>query len=402
MAVANPQQMNLAPSYDNILQGLRQQATIALNRPGGPLNSLAAGVGKGIGAAAIRNVENNQDVEKESKLKAIDLALKKQLEDYNKVKIGDSDIKALVDMEIPKDRAEQLRGISLTPEAREKLLMDIKQNFQKEKAMRELEANVGKPGYPTSAELQIMKATAENGEQAFANKTFQKSQLNLRPGKDEKSETGWSYFSIDGSTGQDINTGVAAPPPAGSSANTKEKRETALRAEFNKKVKALDYQRYSNAYQQALRAEEQGDEKSPATDSRLLFMWAKMNDPNGRLSDQDFKRSAAIGTYGDQIQMAVNKLEKGNVLSDSLRKTIIDEIKSNYEQMDLQLQQIEDEHRVLADSEDLDFEKTISPVRPKLKPKQKKRVSVMGPNGETGTIEEGDTLPQGWKLRGGS
>ena len=62
---------------------------------------------------------------------------------------------------------------------------------------------------------------------------------------------------------------------------------------------------------------------SPAGDLSLIFNYMKMLDPASVVRESEFATAAATGTYGDRIQVLMQKISTGKKLSDNQRRDFV-------------------------------------------------------------------------------
>jgi hypothetical protein len=407
MAVFNPDQTSLAPSYANIIAALRSQTEQAQNAPPSTMGMLAGVAGKAAGAYVGTKVANSLEASQQDKLMRMKANIQYDLDKKGADLKAQGEGKTLVTPEIAAKYYQDMgidpkylpnipkEGVYFPADYLPKKAKYVEFQTKVSDAAKEYGSSDSVEDKKLSKLLDVIsslpedeidKASALLGS-ALLPKDKTKGQL--RPGKDDSSSTGYSYFSIN-ADGDSVNTGIESPEPSmsrGAASLSPVKRQEALRAEFAKKAKEINYRKFADAYTVASSAKEK-KEPTPASDTSLLYNWARMNNPVGVLSDQDFRTSVNIGSLGDDVKKALNKLDKGQVLSDDLRNGIIAEIESKYSQADANLAQIEDEHKLIAESEGLDYTKTISPVRPaKLKSDDKPIIKTVIQDGKTFKIE---------------
>lgn len=358
MAVYNPDQVNLAPNYANIINALKSQTEIAANAPPSPLAMLAKVAGQGAGAYVGQKVANKLDADQQKKLGEMRFAIEDELSKNRTKYAAQAAGKRLYKQPDVNEQWVQLGG---TPETSPNVGADG--IYLDEKDLDEL-YSVGQKRVRHNEFTSEIKRYADqyNGSKDPEDKKRGQLLDMLSKLPDDK------MASIT----DDLRKIILPEPESmtrGGATLTPVKRQEALRNEFAKKVKEIGFRKYADAYTVAQSTEKKvsKNEINSASDARLLYSWAKMLNPVGVLSDQDFRTAVEIGSYGEQVKKALNKINEGNVMDGNLRNKIILEIKSSYDQADSNLSQIEDEHRALADSEGLDYERTISPVRPKIK-----------------------------------
>lgn len=132
MAVASPDQVNLASFYENIIHAIRERAALAERMPSRRGTQLLASLGKGLGTGIAKGIESNIETEEYQRKKAIELAVQKQLDDYNKYKVGDEDIDNLVKGGVPKELAKRFKGLSIDPMKRKEFIENISGPFSRE------------------------------------------------------------------------------------------------------------------------------------------------------------------------------------------------------------------------------------------------------------------------------
>lgn len=129
--------------------------------------------------------------------------------------------------------------------------------------------------------------------------------------------------------------------------------------------------------------------------------------PGSRMGFQFLQSEGLNRGFAESIDQALTKAEGNQALSDSNKKAITEYVNKKRQAAVSQLDS------VVGDSAN-GVSAQIPDVHPDLVKSQlsapldryfksgstaKKRIAVIGPSGETGTIEEGDTLPSGWKKR---
>lgn len=363
MAVYNPDQVNLAPAYASIINALKSQTEIAANQPPSTLALLAGVAGKAAGAYAGQKIGNKLDVEKQGQMSDIELANQKKLSKFqNKLQMdldrNRENYKLRGEGKLPLDDAglaQYFAENGLDPKYRPKIAPGETLWFDPKEAQRKIKHAEFLTEVETAAEKYL------DSKDPSEKKTGEFLKIIAAMPEEKMATIADDIRKAIMPDKESMTKGAATLSPV--------KRQEALRAEFAKKVKEIGFRKYAEAYTVAQSVEKKVADKdiSSASDARLLYSWAKMLNPVGVLSDQDFRTAVEIGSYGEQIKRALNKIDQGNVMDDNLRNKIILEIKSSYNQSEANLSQIEDEHRALAEGEGLEYEKTISPVRPKIK-----------------------------------
>lgn len=365
--------MGLGDDYRNILDQLQTRAALESKRPGKYGTALA--VAKPIAG----EIEEQEKIAQEratilfkSKIEELAQERKQRFEarfDHTPFEDNNDAIDAAKKFGLPEDTFIPMVGLPFkdAKDAQDRI-MEIRK-----KAAEEAQAEI-QPTPEKKAAALVSPETAAKAAFPESSKAIGKQV----PIADSTSSTG-KRWAILGPGGVLTPTEFEAPKEAGGGSSPSldpRKRQDALRLQFRDKVKDLQFNKYAEAYKIAIRAEKESGKNNPAADSRLLYGWAKMLQPTGVLSNQDFTTAAKIGSYGDDIKAAINKISQGRVMSDELRNRIVQEIKVSYKGIDQQLSQIEDEHKSLAEQEGLEFEKTISPVRPVIEDEFKSRIEV--------------------------
>lgn len=96
--------------------------------------------------------------------------------------------------------------------------------------------------------------------------------------------------------------------------------ETKLRTEYQGQQGYKDFSSQERAYQRVL---DSASNPSPAGDLALIFNYMKILDPGSVVRESEFATAAQSGSYGDQIQAAVNRVVSGERLSDGMRKDFV-------------------------------------------------------------------------------
>lgn len=334
MAVSDFNVPNLTPAYGQIIQQLQNRAEMEGQRPS------KLDIGTSLVKRADQEMTKGRDLRR-----AFEMEMKKEGRVLWTPEMSNDLAK---DLDLDSSEFKRFEGLHIKHKEAESFAHQLK--FTRSLPPDKQAAAAVIP--EEAAKLELEAERVDEKEKEF------KKEIRV---PDSSSSTGhrWVFVYKNGTT----EPGPEAPVPKEFPSLTPPKREAALRKEFATKVKDIGFRKYAEAFTVAKRAETLDKPTSPS-DARLLYAWAKMLNPVGVLSDQDFRTAVEIGSYGDDVKKAFNKINQGSIMADDLRTKIINEIKTNYSQSERNLSQIENEHKHLAESEKLDYSKTISPVRP--------------------------------------
>jgi hypothetical protein len=138
----------------------------------------------------------------------------------------------------------------------------------------------------------------------------------------------------------------------GLSRNQQFSNENTLRDEFLQQTS--DFRTIRSAYNKIMSTADNG-----AGDMSLLYQYVKLLDPGSVVRESEFATAAASGSFGEQIQGAVQKLQSGARLASTLRDSFRAEAKNIYEQSQSSAQQTEQQYRNLAKDYGLDPNRVI-------------------------------------------
>jgi len=138
----------------------------------------------------------------------------------------------------------------------------------------------------------------------------------------------------------------------GLSRNQQFSNENTLRDEFLQQTS--DFRTIRSAYNKIMSTADNG-----AGDMSLLYQYVKLLDPGSVVRESEFATAAASGSFGEQIQGAVQKLQSGARLASTLRDSFRAEAKNIYEQSLSSAQQTEQQYRNLAKDYGLDPNRVI-------------------------------------------
>lgn len=363
MAVFDPQAPNLTPAYANITNQLQARATMESNRPS-PLD-IGTAVAKRADAELSAKRLFDQKMASEGKI----LVTKQHVQDFT-----DELNKGLSpDQQISSDTFKSQIGLWQTPES----MKSIGEQKVFENTMKNPEDKAAAAVAPK--EGAVLKLSESFGK-------FSKN--NLKPGKSTSSSTGYSYYSIDPKTGASTDTGVEAPESAmgkGASMLTPQRRRDELYKQFSTDAKNISFQKYADAQSAATRSAAMDKPSGPA-DAKLMYAFAKMLQPTGVLSDQDFRTGVNTGSYKNNFIKNLNKLDKGDILDPDFRKQIVSEINSRYDFADKQLTQIEDYYQRRGALEDIPASTFVRDLRMPVEKSDKPKTVIQ--NGHTYTLNE--------------
>ena len=321
MAVTNPQTPNLAPFYENIVGTINRQAEQA-RRPR-PMSTFGA-----VATTAADTASTILNREREKKEQEDLLRFKFKLED--KVRENEVDRKMLAEgrtqttqadldalatkagvaPEIARDIAAPLLNKYMTPEERMKYVNDAYKEVFNEDLFQEMVKTDPK-------KAKALRAAGPEGAKIMLS-------------ADIKGENKRQSSLLD-----------------------ERRRKDKLYELYRQDVKDIQFLKYQDANKAAERAATIEKPTGPS-DAKLLYAYAKMLQPTGVLSDQDFRTAVNNGSYGDEAVRLLKKPAEGNVLSDSFRAKIVAEIKNRYDVADQQLSGLEDYYKGRALDEDLD------------------------------------------------
>ena len=75
---------------------------------------------------------------------------------------------------------------------------------------------------------------------------------------------------------------------------------------------------------------------SPANDMALIYSFAKINDPNSVVRESEFASAAKVGTYGQAVQVAANKVANGEMLTPAQRADFLNAAGNQYQSSETQ------------------------------------------------------------------
>lgn len=344
MAVFNPGNQDLTGDYANIINALNQRARIESTNPG------KYGTANAIAAPAASYIENQtklaqaEEMKKREEQRQFENDLKKEGRKLFTPEIAE-DLKAdhpdITDDDIAPFLNTYVKPDELTKHIAQKQFSRLYAQTDPEKAAA-INAGFGK---------EVLQS-----EQAFGN---------LVPVADSTSPTGYFWGSRK-KNGEVTKTNYPAPKEAvsgkGSSMLTPERRTDELSKQYEQRVKDIQFTKIEDAYNTALRSEKLKTPTS-ASDAKLQYAYAKMLQPTGVLSDQDFRTAVNNGSYGEEFTKAFNKIDQGQVMADSLRKKIISEINAQYEKSSNQLKGIEEHYTRRSSEEGLNVNDVVRNVR---------------------------------------
>lgn len=161
MAVSNPEQINLAPHYANIISALQQRAQIERDKPPSAL------------AQATKSFTDNA---LNAFQKSFEQSLKQKIEEKNKIRITEDDAKAYSqELGIPYDKIKPAIGIPMSPEERQQFINQVAEFTRENEGMRLIHESVGKDGGLTRAQYAAFLAGGKDAQKAFAQQMFQKA-----------------------------------------------------------------------------------------------------------------------------------------------------------------------------------------------------------------------------------
>jgi hypothetical protein len=362
MAVLQPS------SFDGIYRMLEERARAEREAPPTTGALLARTAGQAAGAYAGAKIGNKIDADQQKELGTFKLNLEKELERYK-----DEDLEGAeeftqddVDNYFKQAGIEDPQFIPKLPKGKLKATPEkIQELMQFATARTEVEKLASQYDKDDPARAAAIRALGASDPKEAAKQELEGSspfgKLDVVP--DAESSTGYSYIQRD-KTGNIKKTGLAAPKPSEGSRGSMldpRRRTDELSKQYERDVKGINFLKYEDAYGAAKRSEKA--KPTSASDTRLLYAYAKMLQPTGVLTDQDFRTTVNNGSFGEEAIRMVNKPGEGNVLSASFRKKIAAEIISQYGKASEQLAGIEDQYTRRAEEEKLNAKDVVRDVR---------------------------------------
>lgn len=135
------------------------------------------------------------------------------------------------------------------------------------------------------------------------------------------------------------------------------KDESALRDEVSTRLKNLQWDDVSNAYQRIATAGE-----NPIGDVSIIYAVAKGNDPTGAVRKEDFESLAKSGSYGARIKALVEDASAGRITPEK-RKELKAEAASLYNARRAEVDKLFDDYTAIAQQGGLNPESVLRPFR---------------------------------------
>ena len=348
MAVANPQDINVAPYYGNIINSINNQAEIA-SRPR-PDSGVTTAL-KTIAPIITNQIQKTQEMEREKKLLEYKAVLQDKLEKNKNLYESEKEGTVPITQQDLNEAFKQHTGnekyapiipggktIRMKPEDFKKLLDSGKIDIQIEDLAKRIEVT-------DPVKAAAIRAAGQKGAEEY-----------LKEG------------------GKPIRVSPSLTPAL---------REQSLRKEFSQKVKDTGFLSKRDAYTGALNALKN---VSVPNDINLIYSVAKARDNTGRLSDQDIEQAAKAGNLPGDIQRVYNTVTTTKkLLPDEVRKTLVNSVIQSYKQGENNLSILEATYTDLSNNENLDPKNIVTSFRPKIDdegtkimtdPKTKKRYKV--------------------------
>lgn len=125
------------------------------------------------------------------------------------------------------------------------------------------------------------------------------------------------------------------------------KQANTLRDEYNTLTK--DFRTVQDAYNKIKSTSDTG-----AGDMSLLYSYVKLLDPGSVVRESEFATAAASGSFGEQVQGAVQRLMTGERLPDTLRSAFKAESDSIYKAQKLGYDRIRENYKSIAEKNQVD------------------------------------------------